>query len=313
MRIGDRHRGFFGYRTTFHGRAAHSSDPSAGASAIYSAAEFVRFLRTAGDDGGDGIERTTFNVGRIDGGTAINIVPHRCEVVWEFRPSAGSDVGAIRTTIDDFIARSVVHGVKFDHAALTSVPPLASRNDNAALKLAHDLGAELPTLAMPFGTEAGFFQAAESRPLYAGPGSIDQAHQPDEWITVAQLEAGSRFLDRLGAWASTEAPPEAGWVTGRALGSGRCRRRAEWQEHAYLAIKHEPVLKSLDRFGQRIDAVEFIRAHRTSNAKSFRSPASVSSRPASSPACNQLELHSAATSAASLSAITRSIIKFTAA
>jgi acetylornithine deacetylase/succinyl-diaminopimelate desuccinylase-like protein len=213
---GDRHRGFFGYRATFHGRAAHSSDPGAGASAIYPAAEFVRFLRTAGDDGGDGIDRTTFNVGRIDGATAINIVPNRCEVVWEFRPSASSDVGAIRTTVDDFIARSVVHDVKFDHVALTSVPPLASRNDNAALKLAHGLGAELPTLAMPFGTEAGFFQTAGIPTVVCGPGSIDHAHQPDECITVAQLEAGSRFLDRLGAWASTEAPPEAGWVTGRA-------------------------------------------------------------------------------------------------
>jgi acetylornithine deacetylase len=207
MRIGDRHRGFFGYRTTFHGRAAHSSDPSAGASAIYAAAEFVRFLRAAGDDGGTGIDRTTFNVGRIDGGTAINIVPHRCEVVWEFRPSAGSDVDAIRTTVDDFMARSAVHDVKLDHAALTSVPPLAPRDDNAALRLAHYLGAELPTLAMPFGTEAGFFQAAGIPTVVCGPGSIDQAHQPDEWITVAQLEAGSRFLDRLGAWASTEAQP----------------------------------------------------------------------------------------------------------
>jgi len=157
-------------------------------------------------DGGDGIDRTTFNVGRIDGGTAINIVPHRCEVVWEFRPSSGSDVGAIMTTVDDFMARSVVHNVKLDNAALTSVPPLASRNDNAALRLAHDLGAELPTLAMSFGTEAGFFQAAGIPTVVCRPGSIDQAHQPDEWITVALVEAGSRFLDRLGAWASTEVP-----------------------------------------------------------------------------------------------------------
>jgi acetylornithine deacetylase len=96
--------------------------------------------------------------------------------------------------------------VKLDHAALTSVPQLASRNDNAALKLAHYLGAELPTLAMPFGTEAGFFQTAGIPTVVCGPGSIDQAHQPDEWITVARLEAGSRFLDRLCAWASTETP-----------------------------------------------------------------------------------------------------------
>jgi acetylornithine deacetylase/succinyl-diaminopimelate desuccinylase-like protein len=164
MRIGDRHRGFFGYRTTFHGRAAHSSDPGAGASAIYPAAEFLRFLRTAGDDGGDGIDRTTLNVGRIDGGTAINIVPNRCDVVWEFRPSADSDVGAIRTTVDDFMARSVVHGVKLDHAALTSVPPLASRNDNAALKLAH----YSPPSRCRSEPRLDSSRPQESRPLYAG-------------------------------------------------------------------------------------------------------------------------------------------------
>jgi acetylornithine deacetylase len=115
-------------------------------------------------------------------------------------------VGAIRTAVDDFMARSAVHDVKLDHVALTSVPPLASSNDNAALRLAHDLGALLPTLAMPFGTEAGFFQAAGIPTVVCGPGSIDQAYQPNEWISVAQLEAGSRFLDRLVAWASTEAP-----------------------------------------------------------------------------------------------------------
>ena len=99
--------------------------------------------------------------------------------------------------------------MRFAHVSLARVPPLAPQPDDAALRLAQHLGGELPTLAMPFGTEAGFFQAAGIPTVVCGPGSIEQAHQPDEWIAVAQLEAASRFLDRLRLWASA-APPLMG-------------------------------------------------------------------------------------------------------
>jgi acetylornithine deacetylase len=155
MRISDRHRGFFGFRTAFEGRAAHSSEPRAGASAIYPASALVSFLNAMSRNEGEGLEATTFNVGRIEGGSAINIVPCACHVVWEFRPSASVDVDALKTTIDTFLARSTPSGVTHKTEVLACVPPLRPDREARALKAAATLGGAVPTLTIPFGTEAG--------------------------------------------------------------------------------------------------------------------------------------------------------------
>lgn len=131
MRIADRHRGFCGQHTTFHGTAAHSSDPGAGASAIYPAASFIHFLHTMSQQSGDGTSNTTFNVGRIDGGSAINIVPDRCEVTWEFRPGVEADVGAICTAFEIFLRHSIPQGVNVEHSTLIRVPPLVPFSNQA--------------------------------------------------------------------------------------------------------------------------------------------------------------------------------------
>lgn len=207
MRIGDRHRGFLGFRTSFTGKPAHSSDPGAGASAIYPACAFVSFLKALSDDAGSGIDRTTFNVGRIDGGTAINIVPGACDVVWEFRPAPDADVAAIRTTIESFLARATPSDIAQATELLTRVPPLAPDPDGMGTDLAVSLGALHPSFAMPFGTEAGFFQEVDIPAVICGPGSIAQAHQPDEWIATEQVFAADRFLARAVQWAASALQP----------------------------------------------------------------------------------------------------------
>jgi acetylornithine deacetylase len=206
MRISDRHRGFFGFKTTFEGRAAHSSDPKAGASAIYPASAFVAFLNTIGQDGNEGSEATTFNVGRIEGGSAINIVPSACQVLWEFRPSAGLDISGLQTTIDTFLARSTPCGVRHKTDLLARVPPLSPDTKATALKAAESLGGQVPPLAIPFGTEAGFFQEVGIPAVVCGPGSIEQAHQPDEWIAAEQLTRADCFLACVAEWATAQAP-----------------------------------------------------------------------------------------------------------
>jgi acetylornithine deacetylase len=207
MRIADRHRGFCGHHTTFHGAAAHSSNPGAGANAIYPAASFIQFLQTMSREMGDGIGQTTFNVGRIDGGSAINIVPNRCEVTWEFRPAVEADVRAICTTLDTYLRHSIPQGVNVEHETLIRVPPLMPSSNQTAVALTHEVGGEVPTVALPFGTEAGFFQDAGIPAVVCGPGSIEQAHQPNEWVAVDQLEKTAVLLERLTCWASS---PTAG-------------------------------------------------------------------------------------------------------
>ncbi|WID98092.1 acetylornithine deacetylase [Bosea vestrisii] len=198
MRIGLSHRGFYGYRSVFHGRAAHSSDPSLGASAIEPAAALVAALATFGAGRGDG---TTVNIGRIEGGSAINIIPERCEIVWEFRPSDGAASRAVLAVVEG-LAAGLAAGVSVETVSLASVPPLNCDPDDPAVAVARELGGLLPPIAMPFGTEAGFFQQAGIPALVCGPGSIAQAHQPNEWIALAELAAAARFMRRVGDWAA---------------------------------------------------------------------------------------------------------------
>ncbi|WP_439495700.1 acetylornithine deacetylase [Bosea sp. (in: a-proteobacteria)] len=202
MRLGDRHRGFLGFRTRFEGKAAHSSDPSAGASAIYPAADFVGFLKSVGHRAGAGIDQATVNIGRIEGGSAINIVPSACEVLWEFRPVTPQDADETELLIAAYLARAMPPEVRQSTRRHVHVPPLSATGEEPALVLAAALGGIGPPFAMPFGTEAGFFQAAGMSAVVCGPGSIAQAHLPDEWIERSQLDAADAFLARLAGWAS---------------------------------------------------------------------------------------------------------------
>lgn len=201
MRLGDRHRGFLGFRTRFEGKAAHSSDPNAGASAIHPAADFVGFLKSIGHRAGLGGDRTTVSVGRIEGGSAINIVPSACELLWEFRPVTPEDADETERLVAAYLARATPPDVRQSTQRSVHVPPLSTAHDEPALLAAAMLGGIGPPFAMPFGTEAGFFQAAGISAVVCGPGSIAQAHQPDEWIERAQLEAADNFLARLTGWA----------------------------------------------------------------------------------------------------------------
>lgn len=201
MRIGLAHRGFYGHRTTFRGRSAHSSDPSLGSSAIEPAALLIAELAKLGHMLSMRGNRTTFNIGRIRGGTAINIVPGCCEVLWEFRPPDEASAAAVKAEIERLLA-AVSQGVEVEMAQIAGVPALAARNDSTAVKIARSFGARWPPREIPFGTEAGFFEQAGIASLVCGPGAIAQAHQPNEWIAASELKAVDRFLARLGAWAT---------------------------------------------------------------------------------------------------------------
>lgn len=197
MRIGNGHRGFFGYETRFRGKAAHSSDPSEGTSAIYPAAAFATFIQMLGAEKNLS-QGATFNVGRIEGGSAINIVPSRCDVVWEFRPKDDSTMQDILAAVETYLQTQTEPPTT---TLLACVPPLMQNAD--AVAFAAELGGQLPAHDLPFGTEGGFFDEAGIATVVCGPGTIAQAHQPDEWIAVEQLAECDRFLQRIANWSET--------------------------------------------------------------------------------------------------------------
>ncbi len=217
MGIASQHKGCYVQHTRVTGKEAHSSQPHLGASAILGAGALVHFLgqlaaeRRAAAAPETGFEPpyTTFNIGVIEGGQALNIIARDCAFTWEFRTLPGEDPEAIRARFDDFAQAQVLPGLRaFAPEAeiaterLAGVPPLEPRADNAAEALLRRLSGTNSTIAVSFGTEGGLFQEAGFATVVCGPGSIDQAHQPNEFIEIAQVEACAALLRKLRDWAA---------------------------------------------------------------------------------------------------------------
>jgi acetylornithine deacetylase len=212
MEVVSGHKGIRAFTTTVEGLDGHSSQPHRAANAVAAAARIATFLddlatrhREAAADPRFDPPHTTVNLATIHGGQAINIVPRRCELTWEYRPVPADDSFAIRDEVDRFAQEQVLPRL----TAATGVGSITTRTDamaraltaepdGAAERLARELtGDDGPLRTVPFGTDGGHFQAAGLSTVVVGPGRIEQAHTPDEWIEVSQLEACEGFVDRL--------------------------------------------------------------------------------------------------------------------
>jgi acetylornithine deacetylase len=218
LKLGTRHKGCYSFETEVTGRDAHSSQTHKGANAIVAAAEIVAELdriaealaRSEFSDANFEPPYPTLNVGRIDGGTAVNIVARRCVLHWDFRATPGADPALVLPRLEAFIAGTVLprlRRVAPEASVVTRprahVPPLADEPGGAAETLLKFLTGANETIGVAFATEAGQFQQAGLSAIVCGPGSILQAHQPDEYIELSQLEAGEAFLRKLIAWAQS--------------------------------------------------------------------------------------------------------------
>ena len=213
MEVATAHKGVRFVRVTVEGVDAHSSQPHLGANAISAATRLAVFIdelathhRAAAADPSFDPPYTTFNLGRISGGQAVNIVAPHCELEWEFRPVPLDDSDEIVSTVRRFAEDSVVpelrevgFDVRITLEETATVRALAPQAADPAACLARQLaGFGEPDRSIAFGTDGGHFQAAGLSTAVCGPGSIDQAHRPDEFIEVEQLRECARFLERLG-------------------------------------------------------------------------------------------------------------------
>lgn len=211
MQVADAHKSIATYRTVVTGHEAHSSKPGLGVSAVHVACELVAALERIGlelQTTRDPLGRfepafSTVHVGVIHGGTARNIMARNCEILWEFRglPHARQD-----EAFEKFEAFSRELATKrfagFPNARIETLlevaaPGLSAEADSPAATLALALSQANHTIAVPYATEAGQFQRGGLPSVICGPGSIDQAHQPDEFIEIAQMAEGLAFLRRL--------------------------------------------------------------------------------------------------------------------
>lgn len=214
MEVVDAHKAVATYRTTVLGREAHSSKPALGANAVEAACELVCELTrlgvefaAAGDESGRfDPPASTVHVGTIHGGTARNILARECSFHWEFRALPGVPTDAARARLESYaqsvlLPRLRVNAPDADVVTITEVevPGLAPDPGSAAESLALKLTHSNQCRAVAFATEGGRFQAGGVATIVCGPGSIDQAHQPDEYLEESQIDAALSFMRGLTA------------------------------------------------------------------------------------------------------------------
>ncbi|MFI0847736.1 acetylornithine deacetylase [Mesorhizobium sp. IMUNJ 23232] len=201
----------YGARTEVRGAAAHSSRPAAGVSATVAAAEIALFLAGLQDEfarkagpGGFDPPHATLNVGIVRGGVARNIVAPEAEIQWDCRAMPGEDPDEALRRLDLFISEDLMPRWSTGPAPLevrterlNFMPGLAPEPAGEAECLARLLVGADRTATVSYGTEAGFFQREGWSTIICGPGSIEQAHKPDEFIELDQLAACLRMLDAL--------------------------------------------------------------------------------------------------------------------
>ena len=211
MRVLSGHKGISTFTVTVEGREAHSSQTQQGVSAIMEAlplmalvADMAREAEARADAATPFTPpQATMTVGMVEGGTAVNILARRCAFTWDLRCPPGDDpevyasrfLAAAAEADARIKARAPDGGVSV--VRRSSTPALNIVRDSEAESLARALTGDNSLAAAAFAAEGGLFQRAGWPTVVCGPGSIAQAHQPDEWIEIAQIEKGAAFMRDL--------------------------------------------------------------------------------------------------------------------
>jgi acetylornithine deacetylase len=216
MKIVGAHKGGAKLVTTCCGREHHSSGPEKGANAVMMAGEFVTLLDSVWDElRADADARfdpphSTVQATVIHGGTAVNILAREAEVTWEYRCLPNRDPNKIIERVKQRAAAEILpkYRRRAPEAALNTVlhaqyPGLAMDEESPAIRLARELTGANKIEAVAYGTEAGHFQTYGIAAVICGPGSIEQAHRPDEFCALSELEACEAFLRKVIAKASS--------------------------------------------------------------------------------------------------------------
>jgi acetylornithine deacetylase len=212
MGVIEGHKGCFEYTTEFTGLEGHGSQPEKGVNAVEVATRYVSRLLDLGERlkvRAPARSRfdppwTTVQVGRMTGGTARNIIAGSCTVEWEMRPVHLDDAAFVKADLGAYVdtvllpaMRAVSPNCGIVTHTIGEVEGLLVVDESEARDIVRELTGCDHADVVPFGTEAGLFQAAGISSIICGPGSIDQAHKPDEFIAIDQLAACLEMLDKL--------------------------------------------------------------------------------------------------------------------
>lgn len=206
------HKGKKSYRATVRGLASHSAYAPAGVNAVEAAAEAVAFLKRLARrhrdrgpyDHAFDVAHTTVHTGVFNGGTALNIVPHECTFDFEFRHLPGDDPQRLYAEFSDYVSntlepemRAVYRDAGFDIRLMSQIPAMDNSPETEVVALAQALSGNRNIGKVSYGTEGSQFQQAGIPTVICGPGSIEQAHKPNEFVSLEQIAHSETFLRGL--------------------------------------------------------------------------------------------------------------------
>lgn len=212
MRVATGHKGKAALRATCHGQPGHSALAPQFANALYMAADFIiglrdlqaAYARNGNRDPGFDVPYTTFHVGQISGGTALNIVPDRAGLIFEYRHLEADKASLISQQIHAAANRAAVPfrdrypDARIEVEIYNAYPGLDVSPTEAVVLYAQKLAQSTGTIKVSFGTEGGYFGKLGIPTIVCGPGSMEgQGHQPDEYLELEQLANCDAMMGRL--------------------------------------------------------------------------------------------------------------------
>jgi len=213
MRVIEGHKGCYEYTTRFCGQAGHGSAPDRGVNAVEYAVRYVGRLldlkealrARAPETSRFDPPWTTINTGSLKGGVAHNVIASNASVDWEMRPVQAADALFVKEDLRRYCEEMLLPRMRqiCPEASITTevigeVEGLEPTEMNEARDIVMELTGANGADLVPFGTEAGLFQSYGMSAVVCGPGSIEQAHKPDEYVSLDQLQQCLDMLGRLG-------------------------------------------------------------------------------------------------------------------
>lgn len=214
MGIVEAHKGMHEYTTRITGLEGHGSKPAQAVNAVQYGARYIAKLMELASELEDNPPgeslydppHTTISVGSMHGGVAHNIVAGECAIQWEMRPVSRADAARVLDAMSDFERqvreemRAVSETAEIETETVGAVGGLERDPNSHAVELLTRLLSDPHRTTAAFGTEAGIYQAAGIPAAVCGPGSIDVAHQPDEHVSLDQLEQSLSMMQGLIEW-----------------------------------------------------------------------------------------------------------------
>ncbi len=212
MKVVTAHKGVTAVNVIITGQEAHSSQTQLGYSAVMAAGRLIQFVAEMTAQNAAGTlkdprfqpDHTTMTVNVIQGGTALNILAGHCRLTWDIRSLPGDDPESYIDRFRTFCAETVLPDMRktapksdIEIQVRAGTPALQFETDSEAEQLCRQLTGDNAVRAVSFAAEAGQFQEAGLSTVICGPGSIAQAHQPNEFITLEQVALGTRFMTDL--------------------------------------------------------------------------------------------------------------------